>query len=321
MVAERLSQLLLGAVALPLALVGYVAAAEWLLGRLPRRRQSRLRPWLWAGPALALLAALLVYPMVNTVYLSFRNAASSAFVGLENYRYVLTSPETLLAARNNLVWLVFFTLFAVGIGLAAAVLADRVRYEAAAKSVLFMPMAISFVAAGVIWKFMYDYRPPGSPQTGALNALLTGLVPGAQPRAWLVDPLTNNGALILVMVWMMAGFCTVVLSAGLKSIPAELLEAARVDGASERQVLARVTLPLLAPTLAVVATTMLITALKAFDVVYLLTNGNFDTDILALRMYKELFSARNYGHASAIAVVLLLAVAPVMAANVRAMRR
>ncbi|RIK27499.1 MAG: ABC transporter, partial [Chloroflexi bacterium] len=225
------------------------------------------------------------------------------------------------ALRNNLLWVIFFPLFAVTLGLLLAVLTDRVRYETAAKALIFLPMAISFVAAGVIWKFMYDYRPPIMPQTGTVNAILTTVVPGAEPRAWLVEQSFNNGALIFVAIWMYTGFCMVILSAGLKGIPTELLEAARVDGANELRVFTRVIVPLLSPTIAVVATTMIINALKAFDIVYVMTNGAFNTDVIANRMYKEMFNVRDFGRASAIAVVLLAAIIPVMILNIRRFRQ
>jgi alpha-glucoside transport system permease protein len=199
-----------------------------------------------------------------------------------------------------------------------AVLADRVAYESVAKALIFLPMAISAVAAGVIWKFMYDYRPPGQPQTGTLNAVV-GMF-GIPPQAWLINRSINNEALIFVAVWMTAGFCMVILSAGLKGVPPEILEAARVDGANEWQVFWGIMIPMLSTTIAVVATTMVITALKAFDIVYVMTNVNFDTDVIARRMYSELFNTRNFGRSSAIAVILLLAIIPIMIINIRRFR-
>jgi alpha-glucoside transport system permease protein len=183
-------------------------------------------------------------------------------------------------------------------------------------------MATSFVAAGVIWRFMYGYRPPPLPQTGTLNAILDAIIPGFEPVAWMVtSPPLNTLALIAAAVWVWTGFCTVILSASLKGIPGELIEAARVDGAGEWQIFRRVVLPLLGPTIAVVATTMVIFALKAFDIVYVMTNGNFETDVIANRMYKEMFNVRDFGRASAIAIVLLAAIAPVMLVNVRRFER
>jgi alpha-glucoside transport system permease protein len=226
----------------------------------------------------------------------------------------------LMALRNNLIWLVFFTLLTVTFGLLIAILTDRVTYESVAKAIIFVPMALSSVAAGVIWKFMYDYRPAVTAQTGTVNAVLTTLIPGFEPQAWIINPPLNNVALIVASVWIWTGFCMVILSAGLKGIPADVLEAARVDGATDWQIFWRVIFPLLGSTIAVVTTTMLITALKAFDIVYVMTNGNFDTEVIANRMYKEMFNVHDFGRASAIAVILLLAIVPIMLLNVRRFR-
>jgi alpha-glucoside transport system permease protein len=318
MLGSRLLMAIVVVVGVPAVMIGYVALVEWAVGRLHYRTRERVRPWLWVGPALILLTLYLVYPTINTIYLSFLNANSTQSVGLSNYAYVFTSESTLNSLRNNVFWLVFLTAFTVGLGLLLAVLFDRVRYESTAKSLIFIPMAISYVAASVIWKLQYDYQPPGQPQTGTLNAIVTAF--GGQPIPWLVDRTTNNPALIWVGIWVWTGFCLVILSAGLKGIPTEIIEAARVDGANEWQVLRHVTIPMMGSTIAVVATTMIIYALKAFDIVYVLTNGNFNTDVIANRMYKEMFNYTNFGRASAIAVVLLAAIVPVMLFNIRRFR-
>jgi alpha-glucoside transport system permease protein len=243
-------------------------------------------------------------------------------VGLDNYQFVFTNQGMLVALRNSLLWVILFPLVTVSVGLVIAVLADRVRYEGLAKASIFLPMAISFVAAGVIWKLVYEFRPEGLAQTGLLNATLDTALPGFQPQAWLVNaPPLNSLALMVAAIWVWTGFCTVVLSAALKGVPEELIEAARVDGASELQVFRHVLIPQLAPTIAVVATTMVIFGLKAFDIVYVMTSGNFDTDVIASRMYKEMFNARDFGRASAIAVVLLVAIVPLMLLNLRRVRR
>lgn len=315
---------LLAAVALvgvPLAEILYLVAAEGVLRLLPPRWAGALRPWVWLLPALGLVGVFLVYPALHTVLLSLFGPQAETFVGLANYARAFTGPQMREAFRNNLLWLVVFTGATVSLGLVMAVLADRVRYEPVVRAILFLPMAISFVAAAVIWKFVYEFRPLELPQIGLLNALLTAVVPGFRPVAWLAHaPWVNNLALILVAVWVWTGFALVVLSAALKGLPAELLEAARVDGATEWQVFWRVIVPLLAPTITVVATTMVIYALKAFDVVYVMTSGNFGTEVIANRMYEELFIARDFGLASAIAVILFLAIVPVMVANVRRFR-
>jgi alpha-glucoside transport system permease protein len=312
---------LLVVLGVPAIQVGYAGLIEYVLLRLPDRLQWRCRPWLWLAPALGFLAVFLLYPALQTVYLSVLDARSTTFVGLQNYVFVFTNPEMLVAFRNNFLWLVFFTGGTVGIGLLLAVLTDRVRYESIVKSIIFLPMAISFVAAGVIWKFVYAFRPAGAPQIGLLNATLTWAIPAFQPVAWLVNLATNNAALILVAVWVWTGFCLVILSAALKGIPAELLEAARVDGASEWQVFWRIIRPAMSSTIIVVTTAMVVFALKAFDIVYVMTNGNFDTEVIANRMYKELFNFRDVGRASAIAVILLVVTVPVMIANIRRFRQ
>ncbi len=306
-------------VGIPAVLVGYILVMERALQVFPGRFQPRIRPWLWILPALLFLFVFLVFPMLNTIVLSFQDKLGKTFVGLANYQYFFSSPATLGALKNNALWLVAFTGLTVGGGLLIAVLVDRVRYESVAKSVIFVPLAISFVAAGIIWKFMYDWQPPGTPQTGTLNGIVTTV--GVDPVPWLQTNAVNNLALIVVGAWMWTGFCMVILSAGLKGISPELLEAARVDGANEWQVLRGIILPLLAPAIAVVATTMIINALKAFDIVYVMTNGNYDTEVIANRMYKELFSVGNLGRASAVAVVLLMAIVPVMAFNIRRFRQ
>lgn len=308
-------------VGVPLALTVYLLAVEKGLARLGRNAAGRLRPWLWLLPALLLLAVFLLYPTVNTISLSLRDAGSKAFVGVNNYLHIFTDRDMLIVLRNNLLWLVVFTAATVVLGLLLAVLTDRLRYEAAAKALIFLPMAISFVAAGVIWKLMYEFKPAGTPQIGVVNALLTSVLPGFQPKAWLFDRALNNWALIAVGIWMWAGFAMVILSAGLKSISGELLEAARIDGAGELQVFFRIILPLLRPTIVVVATTLVINVLKIFDIVYVMTNGALGTEVIANRMYKEMFNYRDFGRASALAVLLLLAIIPVMALNLRRFAR
>lgn len=322
----RLLSLIAAIAAVPALLAAYVYAVEAVL-RVPGRkvvgaRGGRgARPWLWIAPALLIMAVFLVYPIVNTLVLSFKDAKASGFVGLANYAHVFTDKAMLVVLRNNLAWLVFFTLGTLGFGLVLALLSERVKWEAAAKAAVFIPMAISFVAAGVIWRFMFEYRPAGEAQIGTVNAILSSLSPGFEPKAWLFDKGTNNPALIVVGIWMWTGFSMVILSAGLKGIPTETIEAARIDGATEVQIFLRVILPLASPTIAVVATTLMVNVLKIFDIVYVMTNGALGTEVIANRMYKELFNYRHFGRASAIAIVLLVAVAPVVALNIRRFRQ
>ena len=282
-------------------------------------RKRGFSHWLYIGPALAILAFFLVYPTVHTIILSFGDKTGEGLSGIANYRFVFTNRAMQTALRNNLLWVVVFTAVTVGLGLAMAVLLDRVRYERIAKSIIFLPMAISFVGSGVIWKFVYAFRPATVDQIGLLNGIVVAL--GGEPVGWLIErPWINNFALIFVAIWIWTGFCMVLLSATYKGIPKSLLESARLDGASEWQVFWRISFPLMRSTIAVAATMMLITVLKIFDIVYVMTNGNFGTEVIANRMYKEMFQFRNFGRASAIAVVLLLAIIPVMIFNLKRFR-
>jgi alpha-glucoside transport system permease protein len=266
-------------------------------------------------PALLLLFVFLLYPTLHTFYFSFFDRDSSSFVGLTNYVYLFTHKEISLVFRNTLLWLTLFTVTAVGMGLFLAVLSDRLRYEPVIKAIIFIPMAISFTAAAVIWRFMYLYRPEGFPQTGLVNALWVSL--GGTPVAWLVHLDVNNVALIAAAVWVWTGFGMIVISAGLKGIPREVLEAARVEGAGEWQLFWHIIQPMLRPILIVVALSLTINALKIFDLIYVMTFGNHDTDVIANRMFKEMFVFANFGRASAIAVILLLFIIPVMVMNIR----
>lgn len=317
---SRLLMVVAVCVGVPAILIGYLVLTEFVLRFVPDRMKVRIRPWLWLAPALLFLLVFLVYPTIGTIIRSFQNRAGTEFIGLDNYIWFFSSDSTLSALKNNVLWLILLPVMTVGLGLVVAVLADRVRYESIAKSLIFLPLAISMVAASVIWRFVFDYQVAGQPQTGTLNAFVGRF--GAGPFPWLtIDTLSfNTILLIIVMGWMWTGFCMVILSAALKGISQELLEAARVDGATEWQVFRRIVFPLLLPTITVVATTIVITALKTFDIVYTMTNGLFDTEVIANRMIKEMFVNGNFGRASAIAIVLLLAIIPIMGINIRRFR-
>ncbi len=319
MIGELLENRLLAAalvvIAVPFVLVGYILFVEWNIRRAPRRAADGRRPCVWHAPALVCLGVFLVYPTFATIGRSLMNRKGDEFVGLANFEWFFTQDSTLTALRNNALWVILLPLFVVGIGLFIAVLVDRVRYEGGVKTVVFLPMAISFVAAGTIWKFLYDLDP----NVGTFNAVVTKL--GADPIAYTVIQPWNNFFLILVGVWLLTGFAMVILSAGLKGISVELLEAARVDGATELQIFRRVIWPLLLPTVAVVATTIVIYALKTFDVVYTMTNGNFNTDVIANNMFTQLYSNLRPERAAAVAVVLLIAIIPLMFINVRRFRQ
>ncbi len=291
-------------------------------------KQGRLAPWLYLGPALLIMLVFIIAPTFNTLYLSFtdksgtRPVAQSCQSGslcwgvFDNYRYAFTDPAMLTALRNNALWLLLMVPGTVAVGLIFALLVDRVRYESFAKSLLFMPMAISFIGAGVIWRFVYYIQTGGGPQIGLLNAIIVGL--GLEPVAFISNPAINNFALMLVGVWLWAGFCMTILSAAVKGLPGEILEAARVDGANEWQVFWGVILPMILPTVIVVTTTMVINILKIFDIVFVMTGGNFGTEVIANRMFQLIVT--DVGKSSAIAVVLIILTIPVMIFNLRRFR-
>jgi alpha-glucoside transport system permease protein len=279
------------------------------------RFAERIRPIVFVGPAVVLLGFALVYPAISTVITSLREDGGAA----ENYRFAFTDPDMLVAFRNNVLWLVVGTAGSVVIGLLFAALVDRVKREAFAKTFIFLPIAISLVGASVIWRFVYAWRPEGEPQIGVVNAI--GNVLGAEAVPWLQTPPANTFALIAIMIWLQTGFAMVVFSAALKGVPVELIEAARIDGASEPQLFFKVILPSIRGALFTVATAIFIAILKVFDIVFVMTGGRFDTEVVANRMFTEMFKFRNFGRASSLAVVLMIVVVPFMILNIRNMRR
>lgn len=290
----------------------------------PRKSKREGITWwslLWIFPAIALEIIFFIYPLINTIVLSLQNDDSTVFVGLKNYRTIFTDTSMLEVLKNNILWLVLATLLTVGLGLIVAVLVDRVKIESIIKSALFVPMAISFVGASVIWRLVYIYEPANQTQIGLLNAVLALFKVG--PQAWYTDPnnaILTNFSLIAVYVWMWTGFCMVILSAALKSIPDEIIEAAKMDGANRWTLFWRITVPMISSTLGVVVTTMVINVLKIFDVVYAMTGGKYNTNVVAMEFYNQLFTYNNTGLASALAVILLLTVIPIMYINIRRMR-
>ncbi|MCA1588328.1 MAG: sugar ABC transporter permease [Chloroflexi bacterium] len=313
---QRILTAAIAVIVVPILLVGYIQFGEWFLERLPRRVGARMRPYVWVFPAVAFATIFMVLPTINTIFISFEDARGNP-VGLDNYVFFFTNPETLTSLKNNILWLVFFTGFVVILGLFISILFDRISYESIAKTAVFLPLPISAVAASIIWKFMYEFDPPGREQTGTLNAGVTAA--GFEPVAWLVNASTNNGALILIGVWTFTGFAMVIISAALKGISTELIEAARVDGATEGQIVRKIIIPLLMPTLTVITTTMIIAALKVFDIVYVMTSGAYGTDVIARQLFARVANS-DYGRAAAVGVVLLLAVTPVLLFNVKRFR-
>jgi alpha-glucoside transport system permease protein len=314
----------LAGVALVVGVVG-VFVLYWAMNRLvdylPSRIRGGVRPYVFVGPALVILAVFLVYPVINTIVISFGDSQGEGFVGLDNYEFVFTDESMLRSIRNTLGWIVIVPLVAVSIGLAFATLADRLRRgEQVAKSLIFMPMAISFVGAAVTWRLIYGFRPEGfGTNIGLLNGIKDGL--GMSPTPWLQEKPWNNLLLMVIMIWIQTGFAMVVLSASIKSIPDEIIEAARIDGASEWQVFRRIIVPSIAPTIAVVTTYMVINAMKVFDIVFVIGNAETnETEVIAERMIDWFFLSNHDGRGAAIAVVLFLAVIPVMIWNVRQFR-
>lgn len=291
--------------------------ANLIIERFPAQWKRRLTPFVFVGPALVILAWYLFIPTLRTLWASLFDARGENFVGFQNYVYAFTSKAMLESFRNNLIWLVVVTAFSVGFGLIIAVLADRTHpaFETIMKALIFMPMAISMVGASVIWKFVYEFRPPGAEQIGLLNAIVTSL--GAPPQAWLLKQPWNTLFLVIIVIWLQTGYAMVIISAAIKGIPAELLEAGRIDGANEFQVFFRITVPYIRGTLITVSTTIVLFTLKIFDVVQSMTGGNFGTQVIANEQYSQMFRAFNFGRGAAIAVVLLLAVIPVMYYNLR----
>ena len=281
--------------------------------------RSKIRPWLFLAPALLLLGIYLLYPLVETFRLSFFDSTDNTFVGLANYKWVFVDQNFLITIRNNFMWLLVVPTLATIFGLIVAVLADRVWWGNFAKSMVFMPMAISFVGASVIWKFVYDYRGPGQEQIGILNAIATGM--GYDPQAWITLPFWNNFFLMAILIWIQTGFAMVILSAALRGVPQETLEAARIDGANELQIFFEIMVPQVMSTILVVWTTITITVLKVFDIVMAMTGGQWDTSVLANLMYDWMFrGGGDYGRSSTLAMVLMFAVIPVMAFNIRRFR-
>jgi len=305
--------------------VGGVFFLYWAMNRvvelLPERYREGVRPWIFVGPAMVLLSVFLVYPVINTILISFKDAQSQSFVGLDNFKFVFTDESMLRAIRNTLGWMILVPVAAVSIGLAFATLADRLRRgEAVAKSVIFLPMAISFAGASITWRLIYSFRPAGfGSNIGLFNGIMLGL--GQNPVDWLSQHPWNNLYLMVIMVWMQTGFAMVVLSAAIKSIPDEIIEAARIDGASEWQVFRRIIVPSILPTIVVVATYMVINSLKVFDIVFVMGSAELNqTEVIAERMIRWFFIGQDFGKGAAIAVVLFIVVIPVMVWNVRRFR-
>jgi alpha-glucoside transport system permease protein len=301
--------------------LAFVFGANQLVSFFPERTAEKLRVLVFVGPAIAALLIGLVFPGLRTLLLSFydNSGQGKEFVGLENYRWVFSSAGGLKTIRNNFFWVLVVPAVSTGIGLCVAVLADKYRGESLAKALIFLPNAVSLAGAGIIWKFVYAYREPGTEQIGLLNRFLVAI--GMDPKFFLIDNRPfNNLFLMVVMIWVQVGFATVVLSAAIKGVATDFLEAARMDGATERQVFWKILLPSIRPTVIVVLTTITIAVLKAFDVVKAMTGGNFDTEVVASAMMNQTFSFGKFGYGAALATILFIAVIPIMLFNIKQFR-
>lgn len=301
-------------------------ALYWVLNKvvemLPPKAEERLKPFAYLLPAIFVITLFLIYPAIFTVYASLMNDDTTAFVGLKNFQRIFTNGPFLSALVNNLLWIIIVPASVVAFGLLIAVLADRLspRKEKIAKSIIFLPMAISMVGASTIWKFVYSYKPAGSDQIGLLNALVVTF--GGQPQTWLQFQTLkfNTLLLMIVYIWTQVGYSMVLLSAAIKGVPEETVEAGRIDGASEVAIFFRIIVPQAWPTVITVFITVLIGVMKVFDIVYAMTNGNYDTDVIGNAFFNAMYSEVDRGKASAIVLVLMIAILPIMVYQVRQFR-
>ena len=291
-------------------------------GRATGRFQRPLAIAIFLTPAVLLMSVGLVIPALRTVIYSFQSDDSSSFVGLQNYAWVFTTPDERQVLLNTVLWIMIAPILATGFGLVLALLADRMspRAENVTKSLIFMPMAISFVGASIIWKFVYEARDPNVPQVGLLSEVVMKLG-WHNPPNWILWQPWNNLLLMIIMIWVETGFAMVVLSAAIKAIPGDVIEAAQIDGATGFKLFRLVTIPLIRGTLVVVLTTIMITVLKVFDIVLTMTGGNFGTSVLSNEMWQQYFVQFSQGHGTALATVLFVGVIPLIIYNVVQLRR
>ena len=312
-----------------IAIIGGIGGAMllyWILNKLAEslkgRWEDRVKPWMFAGPAILAIAVYLIYPAVVTIQYSFANKQSTAYVGFQNYINLFKDSTFLSALFNNVLWIILVPVITVIAGLLVAILADRLRPrgEKLSKTLIFLPMAISMVGAATIWNTIFSFQPAGSPQTGVANAVI-GLF-GADPVSWFqTDTLRLNSLLLMViLIWTQVGYAMVLLSSAIKAVPEDTVEAGRIDGAGERRIFTSIIVPQIWGTMVTVFITVLIGVMKVFDIIYVRTNGGFNTDVIGRRFFNELFTNRNNGYASAIVVVLMVAVIPVLVYQVRHFR-
>ena len=311
---DKATVLVVGLVAFA-AVVGLVL---FLADKAPKKGRDVVQLIAFLAPAVILLLVGLVYPAIRTGYLAFTDRRGE-WIGIDNFVWMFTQPGTLVVLGNTLLWVLLVPTVSTIVGLAYAVFIDKSRGEKVLKSLVFLPMAISFVGAGVIWRFVYEYRAEGFNQIGILNQIVVWF--GGEPQQWLINSPWNNIFLIIVMIWIQTGFSMILLSAAIKAVPVERIEAAKLDGANAWQQFTNVTIPEIRPTLVVVVTTITIATLKVFDIVRAMTGGNFNTSVIANEMYTQAFNRGEFGQGSALAVILFIMVLPIVIYNVRVMRK
>lgn len=297
----------------------------FVAGRVTGRLQKPIAIVVCLGPALFLVLLGLIIPAITTINNSLKNQQflgqlKTKYIGLANYTHAFTDPYTQQTILRTVLWLLIVPALAVFVGLLMALLVDRMKYASIPKTMVFLPTAISFVGASVIWAYVYNYKAPSLPQTGLLSEVVMKLG-WSNPPNWLITVPLNTFLEMVIMIWIQAGFAMVILGAALKGIPDEIIESARLDGASGVKLFRTVQIPMIRTTLVVVVTTVMITTLKVFDIVFTLNNGNFSTDVLARQMYADMFVTNQVSRGSALAVILFLAVTPLIYYNVRTLRR
>lgn len=305
-----------------LAIVSFFAillVIFYLAGKANGRKQRPIAIVALLGPAMILLFAGLIVPAIQTILFSFKDANSVKFIGFHNYIWLFNNADMRKVFFNTLLWIVITPFATTALGLFLAIMLDRMKRESLAKSLLFMPMAISFVGASVIWKFVYDYAVPSKPQTGLLSAIIRSL--GFAPSNWILTQPLNTFLLMIIFIWVQTGFAMVILSAAIKAVPADIVEASALDGAFGVRLFRWITFPMVRSTFIVVLATMLVTSLKLFDIVRTMTGGNFGTSVISNEMYSEVFVRFDTGRGSALAVILFVFVTPILVYNIRNLRR
>lgn len=297
-----------------------LAAVFFVASRVPVRFQRSTSLLVLLGPAIALLAIGLIIPAFRTIVLSFLNSDSTKWLGFKNYVWAFTDSDNQTVLINTVIWIVVAPLASTVLGLVLALLLDKMKRESIAKSLIFLPMAISFVGASIIWKFVYESRTGDVAQVGILSEVVT-LFGVHNPPNWMLLIPWNNLLLMVIMIWVQTGFAMVVLSAAIKAIPADITEAAALDGATGWGQFTRITIPMIRGTLVVVLTTIMIAVLKIFDIVRTMTGGNFKTSVLANEMYSQTFVQFNTGRGAALAVILFVGVIPLVIYNISVLRR